>query len=257
MKNRFTISVLIFLVICLFLTACSIKPSELTVDDSALLEVPGLKWGMTPEEVKEALSLSDKQMATDQMVDSAKELSFDEWVIIADDLDFFDCEIQGVYFHFYRYAGDEFGLAKVELYYPDDTDIPTLKDELINIYGEGATEKITVSFDSEGNPSYTDMTKVWKGLYEQWWESKSILTTVFSKEEQDAILTRYAALHPLASQETIEEVLADAHVSLDCGKISEEVESYRKDNPYISHIHLSYNAVTLVEWMQRFGKCCA
>ena len=254
MMKRFTVLGIILLILCLFLTACSINTPDPVVGDPALLEFPGLKWGMMPDEVKDALQLSEKQIAMDQMTGHTDALSADQWVIIADDLEFFDREIQSAYFTFYRYAGEKFGLAQVTLYYPDDTDMLALRDELLDVYGEGLTGKTTVSFDSEGNPHYLDQTELFQGLYVQWWESEPVLTTMFSKEEQNSIIAHYAELQPLASRDTIAEVLSYAHVSLDCGETSEQVEIYEDKNPYISRKHVSYNAVTIVEWMQKFGK---
>ena len=251
--KRFTVLCIILLTLCLCLTACSNNTPDLVVGDPALLEFPGLQWGMTPEEVKDALHLSENQIAMDQMINHTEGSSFEQWVLVAHDLEFFVREIQGAYFTFYRYAGDEFGLAQVKLYYPDDTDMLELGDELLDIYREDSTEKTAVSFDSEGKPHYLDQTELFKGLYVQWWESEPILTTMFSKEEQNAIIAHYADQHPLASRDTVVEVLSHAHVSLECGETSEQVEIYEDKIPYISRKHLTYNAVTLVEWMQKFG----
>ena len=254
MMKRFTFLGIILLILCLFLTACSTNTPDPVVGDPALLEFPGLKWGMTPEEAKDALQLSEKHIAMDQMINHTEGSLFEQWVLVAHDLEFFDREIQGAYFTFYRYAGEKFGLAQVNLYYPDDTDMLALRDELLAVYGEGITEKTAVSFDSEGNPHYLDQTELFQGLYVQWWESEPVLTTMFSKEEQNAIIAHYVEQQPLASRDTVAEVLSHAHVSLDCGETNEQVEIYEDKNPYISRKHLSYNAVTIVEWMQKFGK---
>ena len=70
-KKRFVPFVLILTILTLFLSACS-NNNKTSI---SLLEFPGLKWGMTPEEVKESLNIRDDMIVSESHPHNSLEIT--------------------------------------------------------------------------------------------------------------------------------------------------------------------------------------
>lgn len=261
MTKRIGIKLSIFLLILLCLTACTREPLMLKVDNPSLLEVPGLKWNVTPEEVKSALNLTSNKLVVEEVVDRSDSLSeydYDEYLIIAKDISFFGHEVKGAYFFFYRYTGNEYGLGRVELYYPDDTDFDTIINTLVSIYGEGDTTSGIYSINAEGDLDYMDTTADSTAYYRKWWESNTSILEAFTEEAQDAILDHFTGEFSRSSQETIQRYMETWPATvLRCAEKGDRAAIAEKNgnvSPYISHKNLIFQTVRLVELIQKYGK---
>jgi len=254
--------VLLLSIILLTASACDTGSPNLTVNNPALLEVPGLQWGMTPDEVKETLNLSKRQIHMDTMVEPSKfgdtSKTNDRWVIVADDLEFFDRKILGVYCTFYRYAGNEYGLGAVELYFPDNTDIDVLLTELVDIYGESDDHRGIYTINTEGMLDYMDTTEEVQSYYWKWWKSKAGIKDIFTDAEQRAILDHYTDVFPQATSATVIEYINSFTLvelrSQIKGERTFNTEKVEFQNSYASNKNLVFNGATLVKLMQEFSK---
>lgn len=142
------------------------------VDDPSLLEFPGLKWGMTVDEVKSALAIQEDQILTDQQIISSVAVSktYDEWALYVKDLAAFDTEVTLAMFTFISRAEDqipegqeylghtagEFVLQGVKVFLDEETDMEKLEQDMTAVYGEGVggTYMYTDAF-STGNLNKT------------------------------------------------------------------------------------------------------
>ena len=98
------------------------------VDDLSVLNVPGLKWGMTPEEVKAALGVADEQII-------GEGASGNRWRLRVQNITLFG-EITMGEFLFVSFSDNTpYTLSDVDLYYPDETDMDAIKEALTNTYG--------------------------------------------------------------------------------------------------------------------------
>ena len=128
MNTRRIALVLSLIILILCLTACG---KELTVDDPTMLELPGIKWGATVEEVKQALNVTDQQIISDQAY------SENTWALWITDVTMFGEEVAYANLIFMNFPWhEEYGLCDVQLYYPDETDMTIVKDTLVELYGE-------------------------------------------------------------------------------------------------------------------------
>ena len=123
---------LALLVVCL--SACEIAPKT-EKPDVSLLEFPGLKWGMTPEEAKAALNI------TDDMITEEKTYG-DELRITLSGSRYFGADAEGVTLRFYQYS-DKTALWNVQVTYAPGTDMAAVRDNLSDIYGPGTDHGFT------------------------------------------------------------------------------------------------------------------
>ena len=143
-KPKAWVSVVAVLVCVVTLISCAANPklSEPKVDDPSLLEFPGIKWGATPEEVKEALGITKDQIISEEidpkMPDSAN--GYDRYLLSATDLTLYEREVTYAYFQFRQAPDDAFALERVLVMFTEDTDMEQLKEDLAGIYGPGSDE---------------------------------------------------------------------------------------------------------------------
>lgn len=198
----------LIIVLVMSISACTSTPSDsdttvdtanmvnanvaaLKVDDVSMLELPGIKWGASPEEVKTALNLTNEQVVLDKT--HGEEVR----VLYITDVDFFDKEISLGVFTFHRYLPkEEYGLNKVYLYYPDETDMTVLRDTLSTVYGAPKDGLGFTRYRVSGGKieSYTDA-GIGLGKYEgqttqivNWWESTAKQGDMFSAEIRQSIM---------------------------------------------------------------------
>ena len=143
-KPKAWVSVVAVLVCVVTLISCAANPklSEPKVDDPSLLEFPGIIWGATPEEVKEALGITKDQIISEEidpkMPDSAN--GYDRYLLSATDLTLYEREVTYAYFQFRQAPDDAFALERVLVMFTEDTDMEQLKEDLAGIYGPGSDE---------------------------------------------------------------------------------------------------------------------
>ena len=142
------VSVVAVMVCVILLISCATNPKvtiptgdEPAVEDSqaALLEFPGLKWNMTPEEVKNALNLTNDQIVREnkQEADTRSAMPHEGYTIQVQNLSLLGADILNAKFSFVRYEGNDFGLCSVEIYYPEETNMQNVVDDMAEFYGEG------------------------------------------------------------------------------------------------------------------------
>ena len=104
------------------------------VSNPQMLELPGVKWFATPEEVKEALNLSEEQIRYE-----SKTSGFVLYMWVTD-LTLYGRDVPLAEFNFWFNNNGDTALQEVTVYFSEDTDMIKLKKELIEIYGPGKDE---------------------------------------------------------------------------------------------------------------------
>lgn len=115
-------------VICLCIAACD-NNIDILKPNINLLEYPGLKWGMTPETAKIALNITDDMIAKEETIE-------DEFRLTLSGAEYFGVDAESVILRFLQY-NNKTALWNVQVTYPAGTDMTTVRDHLINIYGPG------------------------------------------------------------------------------------------------------------------------
>ena len=108
---------------------------ETQMSNPSLLEFPGLKWGMTPEEVKTSLSITDDQIIAEQSSEPSD--GYEEKTFAVINMDFFGAKADSLAFRFVKRNGQKFALDGIQLMYADDIDMTVVRDNLVEIYGKG------------------------------------------------------------------------------------------------------------------------
>lgn len=147
MKKSVLVFIVVVITLSLCLSACH-QEQVLTVDDPALLEFPGLKWNSSIKEVKKALNLKKEQILVDEMVPEEGQ-EYDAWVLTVTGIEVFGFEPELVRFSFIRYPDNDYGLLNISLDFPDAVDTNMLRDNMIEVYGEGTLEDAPHYFINE------------------------------------------------------------------------------------------------------------
>lgn len=272
MRKRISILILCALGL-LFLTACGKYNPGISV-----LEFPGVKWNSTPEEVKTALGLTDKQIVADEAGiedESAYQPEYETWNLFATDFSFLDYKAVGAHFIFIRYPGHEFGLMRVQLYLPEDIDMEAVKANISTIYGEGSDEDSPFfTFDKDGNLVENEPALYYRSDkdgnlipvkkenatagFPYYWFSTTKGTEYFSAEAQeryiedaldgDTLITREAALEYLEKQPLVEISCRTKNTNAALNEKSEN------PSPYITGNKVIFAANQLIHTLQKYGK---
>lgn len=104
------------------------------VGNPQMLELPGVEWFATPDEVKEALNISKEQILWENKSSG--------YIITMGAKDFilYGREVVFAEFDFWFNNNGDTALRKVTVYFSEDTDMIKLKKELMEIYGPGIDE---------------------------------------------------------------------------------------------------------------------
>ena len=196
--------------------------SSLQVDDPSLLEFPGVEWNATPEEVIDALNLTEKQITGERTEDAGSDslMAPDFYYMGVQDITVFGKKIVEAKLTFLRYGENDFGLAGIEIYYPKDTDMQTVIDEMAACYGEGNLEALVEYTIEDGeivehSPSTTMKIngKLWApekdpDYVRSFWRSTKKGSEILSAEGQSRMADYYVGLeHLQVSRETALEYL--------------------------------------------------
>lgn len=149
MKRMLAVALLLLLLLC----ACGGEKNE---SDPAMLEYPGLKWGMTLEEVQEALGFADGDILDSQagVPDPQRPVAAAYHDYSVGNLKIFGLPTARVVLRFHEYTGHEPGLAEMVVYFPDGydgsaaTDMDALRKALTGQYGKKAQAVTTVSWNN-------------------------------------------------------------------------------------------------------------
>ena len=179
-----------------------------TATDPSLLEFPGLKWGMTPEEVKTSLSITDDQIIAEQSSEPSD--GYEEKTFAVINMDFFGAKADSLAFRFVKRNGQKFALDGIQLMYADDIDMAVVRDNLVEIYGKGYDRGLPEFFIYNGEIhsqmlNFYDSTPQYGKLvdgqivYEErdptlvrhGWNSTAKGTDVYSQEVIEAIVDYY------------------------------------------------------------------
>lgn len=255
MKIKHFALVLGLAILILCLTACAGTPE---VDDATMLEIPGVNWNATPEEVKKNLGLTTEQILVDTQGESTEFM--DTWVLTVTEVPIFGEEVVQAQFQFIKYVGyDKYGLNSVRIYYPDEVDMSEVRDTLIGIYGEGNSIGITRYHISNGKVHSSVDDKLHSSsipdalLY--CWESSSKGTDVLPEAVQEEIIAIYTNpdFDNFANRDVVLEYLEKSPlVTLYCTDGAGE-GNISADDLYTCN-HVNFSAAEYINRIQRFGK---
>ena len=232
------------------------------VGDPALLELPGMKWGDTPETIKSVLNLPEENYLLDA------QLAQTRWLMVVGDFNFFGKEVAYGRFHYTRHLStQDWALSSVELYYKEDSDMAAVKEELIALYGApneglGFTRyriykgEIEEYVDPGFTSNFVDVDEPVFG----WWQSETKRAGVLSKEIVDRMVASAivdtsglgTGLDPAdpASRDVILDYLNKESATLLCcsnNKISRNVMLPQYTTPYAVY----FDATTSI-WAQSY-----
>jgi hypothetical protein len=105
-----------------------------TVGNPQMLEVPGVEWLATPDEVKKALNITDEQIFTENTT-SGYVLE-----MCVTDLTLYGRDVVYAKFNFWFGTDGDTELQEVLLYFSENTDMRKLEKELLDIYGPGKSQ---------------------------------------------------------------------------------------------------------------------
>ena len=135
-KPRFWI-VIAAIVLCIVVAVCFLAvPRDYgpEVGNPQMLELPGVAWFATPEEVKEALNISEEQI-----LGESKSSGFVLRMAVTD-LTLYGRDVPYAVFEFWFNNNGNTALTKATVFFSEDTDMSKLEKELSEIYGPGIAE---------------------------------------------------------------------------------------------------------------------
>lgn len=184
------------LLICLLslsLLLCGCGPKEPEYD-ADLLEYPGLRWGMTLEEVQSALGFSDADILDSAIgtFNPERPTSPAYHNYSVGNLEIFGFPTAQVILRFYEYAGHEPGLGEMVVYFPDGyegsdaTDMDALRRTLTEHYGEKAEVVTMVSWDDWSGEVQKDEYP-YPGDDPCYWVAKTTVRDLLTEEELEKL----------------------------------------------------------------------
>ena len=136
----------------------------------SLLEFPGLKWGMTVEEVKSALNITQQQILRDEQYEYPPDggNADERWDLYVKDLQIFGHKVNMAGFEFVRISDDDpnnaavagntggaFALWHIQVFLDEETDMEKLEQKMTGAYGQGVGGVYNYIDWSSGSPSAT------------------------------------------------------------------------------------------------------
>ena len=159
-KPKKWVSVVAVVVCAILLISCATNPkaSKPKVDDPTLLEFPGIKWGATMEEVKEALNITEEQISSEKT--ESPNHSEDTGDLIVTDITLFGVEVPIAGFEFRANPGQEVRLYRITVHLAEDADMDKMRETLTEVYGKDVGEYF-ISYSPYANTEeYKDGTLV-------------------------------------------------------------------------------------------------
>ena len=203
--KRIIACVLVLCGLSILMFGCA-KESDINV---SFCEYPGLKWGMTVDEVRAALNLEEDQISAEYIGEKTSRL-------VVKDLTLFDNQVEIALFNFlppergqYGLVPSElgvFGLANVEVYFTEDTDMARVCDAIIEIYGDDVSS-VPAYYLRDGEVVEEIWARPDAAEFGHWWTGNSKIEDVIPAEKMQEVIEYYASVFPEATMNTIEEWL--------------------------------------------------
>ena len=258
--------------LCIVVAVCFLTDPKEAKPDVSILEFPGLKWGMTPEEVKTALEISEDMIIKAEHIDY--EPYKDEFRLTISGAQYFGLDADNLIFRFWEY-NNKTVLYAVQVTYPSETNMTVVRDNLIEIYGPGTDYGFT-NYELSRSPGETEYTvqsyidwnnsnsiEFGKSIEENAknpqptdeinhrWASTAKGSEIISKEDLEIIIKAFGDdVGTYADRDTVLEYLdKKVLVTIRCrdGYTIEDVE-FRPAvvfaAPYITHIKGAYQSAT-------------
>ena len=253
---------IVVLIVCL--SSCGQK---LSVKDKALLELPGLKWNMTPEEVHGALKVIEDQIKLDETKEADQEVApYEIRTVAVQDVSLFGTEVLNVIFGYLRYENNDFGLCSVEIYYPDGTDMKQVVDSMTEYYGKGSEDSFvwcTIQ-DGEvvlhqGSDSFNINGEQWEpekdpDYIRSYWCSTKKGTEVLSKDGQKRMVDYYVERLQITPELALEYLEKLPMVQVRAVNITPNAVGAGAEVEGITQNYVRCDSTYLVMMIQQFGK---
>ena len=241
--KRMIACVLVLFSLVLCLTACSNE----TKLDASLVEFPGLKWGMTPEEVKEALDITD-----DQLISEFKQGEIIQ--ISVNNLTLFGYPLNSALFYFLPSENGVYGLGNIEAYFTEDTDMAKVRDTMVGIYGDGdiwtgANHQINAEGELETIYGAKDPT-----IFQHYWKASSKIKDVIPAKSMEAVTEFFASVNPKATRDTVEEWVELANIGLIHLTDSSVNKGHTGDSTIYTNKCVTFGGDFILALLQKFGK---
>ena len=185
--------IVILLVLSLLLCGCTQKPES----DPAQFEMPGLKWGMSPDEVLSALEKTTADIVhEDESREETTDTELWRYAMVLSGVEAFGQETTAAMFAFvdYSHSGESYLLSEIKLCYPDGydgsekADTAALEAELTRIYG---APKETAHWDWETKKDMEVTEEHPANLFT--WESAVTGWDCLTQEQQEGLCADYEA----------------------------------------------------------------
>ncbi len=205
------------LVLSLLLCGCGAEPEY----DRERYEFPGLKWGMSPDAVLDALG-KNADAVIHEIEDRNEDLNTDYWnyTMILHGVEAFGQKTTAAAFIFtdYTQTGEDYKLEDLRCFYPDGydgsevADVAALEAELVRLYGPAAR---TEHWDMAAQ-KHTEVTEERTANVFAW---DSVLTCwdLMTQEQRDGVYAYYCAKseNPVSLEEFADDWRGRAfHISL-------------------------------------------
>lgn len=210
--------IVLLLILSLVLCGCTLRAPE---SDMARFEYPGLKWGMAPGEVLDALGKTDADII-DEYEDRSDDMESDfrQYWMILHEVEAFGQETTAAAFIFkdYTQSGEGFQLVELRFFYPDGhdgseaADVAALEAELVAFYGPAAK---TEHWDPEERRHYEVTEEQPANVFS--WDSGLTCWDLLTQEQRDGVYAYYCgrAENPVSLEEFAEDWKGRAfHISL-------------------------------------------
>ena len=235
--------VLVLFSLSILMISCS-KESDI---DVGLIEYPGLKWGMTVDEVKAALNIEE-----DQINDEYKYEDFT--VLYVKGLSLFDNPLKVVLFYFLPSENGVYGLGNIEAYFTEDTDMTEVRDTMIGIYGDGdiwtgANNILNGYGELEVSYGKKDPTR-----FHHYWKASKKMEDVIPSDKMQEAKEYYASVNPKATMKTIDEWVELANVGLIHLVDSSAKEGNTEATAKFTNKCVRFDGSFILQMLQRFGK---
>lgn len=195
-KPQFWVAI-VAVAVCIIAAVCLLTNPVKT--DREFLNYPGLRWGMSPEEVKSALELTEDNIVMDDGETPDGEFEWNDpphYVIAAKGLTCFGEETTLAKFLFYDYSltCENFALETVELYYPDEhsadpVDMKKLQRNISRYYGDPVEQMLCYDAGMPGTDPQIKIDDIPEGHAH--WLSQDNMDSYLSQEQKDALYALY------------------------------------------------------------------
>lgn len=261
-KTAIFLFTIVVLVVCL--SSCD---KGLTVNEKALLEYPGLEWNMTPEEVQKALNISDNQIKSDKTKEANQTAApYEMRTVIVQDISLFGTEVLNVIFGYLRYENNDFGLCSIEIYYPEETDMQLVVDNMTGYYGEGTDDSFvecTIRNGEvvrlHGSDSFNINGELWEpekdpNYIRSYWCGTKKGTEVLSKAGQEKMVDFYVERLQITPEVALEYLEKQPMVQVRAVSITPNAVGAGAESEGITHNYVRFSATYLVMMIQQFGQ---